>query len=60
MKRLERKQAWLRDPAVYPLVVVMGCAATLVLGVGSSCILYNPDVQIDPKRRNSIMRDWGI
>eukprot|EP00978_Attheya_sp_CCMP212_P037174 scaffold173655_cov103-Attheya_sp.AAC.1 len=60
MKRLERKQAWFSDPAVFPIIVVMGGAAALVVGVGISCIFYNPDVQIDPKRRNNIMRDWGI
>jgi hypothetical protein len=60
MKRLERKQAWFSDPAVYPIIVVMGGAAALVVGVGGSCLLYNPDVQIDPKKRNDIMRDWGI
>ena len=50
------KQNWLSDPSTYPLIVTMGVAAALVSGVGASCILYNPDVQINPETRGSVMR----
>ena len=50
------KKNWLSDPSTYPLVFIMGLAAALVTGVGSSCLLYNPDVQINPETRGSVMR----
>lgn len=46
---------WLMDPSCYPLIVIMGCAATFATGVGLSCLARNPDVRIskgDPMRRN--------
>jgi hypothetical protein len=52
-----RKKAWFSDPSTYPLIAVMGIAGFLVAGVGSSCLLYNPDVQISPNKRGSIMRN---
>mmetsp|Transcript_9499 Transcript_9499/g.13267 ORF Transcript_9499/g.13267 Transcript_9499/m.13267 type:complete len:85 (-) Transcript_9499:116-370(-) len=50
------QKAWLSDPSTYPLIIVMGIAGALVAGVGSSCILYNPDVQISPSKRGSVIR----
>ena len=54
------KKVWLGDPATYPLFVVMGAASFLVVGVISSCLLASPDVQISPKKRNQIIRTWGL
>ena len=51
------KTNWLSDPATYPILFVMGGALTLLVGVSASCLMYNPDVQIDAKRRGSILRD---
>ena len=50
------KKNWLSDPATYPIFVVMGIATGLVAGVGGSCIFYNPDVQINPETRGSVLR----
>ena len=52
------RKNWLSDPSTYPLIAIMGGAAALVLGVGSSCIMYNPDVQINPNKRGNVMREW--
>ncbi|KAG7354876.1 NADH-ubiquinone reductase complex 1 MLRQ subunit [Nitzschia inconspicua] len=49
---------WLADPSTYPLIFIMGVAGCLVLGVGASCLMYNPDVQISPNKRGSTMRTW--
>jgi hypothetical protein len=53
------KKAWLSDPSTYPLIFIMGVAGMLVLGVGTSCIMNNPDVQINPNKRGSVVRSWG-
>ena len=37
------KKNWLSDSSVYPLMLVMASAASLVVGVGVSCLLYNPE-----------------
>jgi hypothetical protein len=52
------RRNWLGDSATYPLIAIMGCAGALVVGVGTSCLLYNPDVQINPNRRGSTIRSW--
>jgi hypothetical protein len=49
---------WLSDPSTYPLILTMGVAGALVSVVAGSCILYNPDVQINPKRRGAVLRTW--
>eukprot|EP00532_Pseudo-nitzschia_australis_P007393 CAMPEP_0168162862 /NCGR_PEP_ID=MMETSP0139_2-20121125/55_1 /TAXON_ID=44445 /ORGANISM="Pseudo-nitzschia australis, Strain 10249 10 AB" /LENGTH=86 /DNA_ID=CAMNT_0008079691 /DNA_START=244 /DNA_END=504 /DNA_ORIENTATION=+ len=51
------KTNWLSDPATYPIIAVMGGAITLLVGVSSSCLMYNPDVQIDAKKRGSVLRE---
>eukprot|EP00529_Nitzschia_sp_RCC80_P040734 CAMPEP_0113451396 /NCGR_PEP_ID=MMETSP0014_2-20120614/6317_1 /TAXON_ID=2857 /ORGANISM="Nitzschia sp." /LENGTH=85 /DNA_ID=CAMNT_0000342751 /DNA_START=172 /DNA_END=429 /DNA_ORIENTATION=+ /assembly_acc=CAM_ASM_000159 len=50
------KNAWLSDPSTYPIIFIMGCAITMVVGVSASCLAYNPDVQISPNNRGNIMR----
>lgn len=47
---------WLSDPATYPLIATLSGALALVLGVGVSCLMYNPDVQINPEIRGNIGR----
>mmetsp|Transcript_24399 Transcript_24399/g.45120 ORF Transcript_24399/g.45120 Transcript_24399/m.45120 type:complete len:89 (+) Transcript_24399:122-388(+) len=53
------KKNWLSDPSTYPLFVCLGAACTLCFGVGVSCLAFNPDVQVDPAKRNSMMRTWS-
>jgi hypothetical protein len=50
------RKNWLSDPATYPVIATMGVAFCLVSGVGTSCIFYNPDVQINPNTRGSVIR----
>ena len=52
------KRNWLSDPSAYPLIAIMGFAGAFIFGVGTSCLMYNPDVQIDPQRRGNTMRSW--
>lgn len=52
------KANWLSDPSAYPLMLILGSAAAFMVGVGSSCLMYNPDVQLDPNKRGSPMRTW--
>ena len=42
------------------MIVVLGAAVVLVGGVGISCLSFCPDVQLDPKKRNAIVRTWGL
>jgi hypothetical protein len=49
---------WLQDQSTYPMMAVLGAAGLLVVGVGVSCLSFNPDVQIDPKKRTAIVRTW--
>ena len=58
-KKYSFKKAWLNDPSTYPLIVVLGAAAGLCSGFGIYFLTTSKDVQINPQRRNSIMRTWG-
>lgn len=53
------RENWLSDPATYPIIAVLGGAMTLVVGIWFHSLAINKDVQIDPKKRNSIIRTWG-
>jgi hypothetical protein len=51
---------WLSDMTTYPIVVVLGFAVALCAGVGVTGLMCNPDVRVDPSKRNTIIRTWGI
>lgn len=53
------RQGFLQDPSVYPLIAIMGCAFTFVVGMGTHALLTYKDVQVDPKKRNEMFRSWG-
>mmetsp|Transcript_23538 Transcript_23538/g.32872 ORF Transcript_23538/g.32872 Transcript_23538/m.32872 type:complete len:95 (-) Transcript_23538:159-443(-) len=59
-KKTSVKKDWFSDPATYPLIAVLGAACALCTGVGFACLGFNPDVQIDPKKRNQVIRSWGL
>mmetsp|Transcript_20316 Transcript_20316/g.25112 ORF Transcript_20316/g.25112 Transcript_20316/m.25112 type:complete len:92 (+) Transcript_20316:50-325(+) len=52
------KSAFLSDPSTYPIMVILGFAVAMGTAVGMRCLLKNPDVQISPKKRSSIVRTW--
>uniref|UniRef100_A0A7S0AVS8 Uncharacterized protein n=1 Tax=Minutocellus polymorphus TaxID=265543 RepID=A0A7S0AVS8_9STRA len=60
MRRADTKKHWFSDPSTYPLQVCLGFAGFFCAGVGINCLMYNPDVQIDPAKRNKMMRDWSM
>jgi hypothetical protein len=37
----------------------MSIAATFVIGMSTNALLTYKDVRIDPKKRNTMVRDWG-
>jgi hypothetical protein len=51
-------KTWLHDAGTYPMIVIMSGAMLLVLGASFSCLTFCPDVQLDPKKRNSVVRFW--
>eukprot|EP00978_Attheya_sp_CCMP212_P001937 scaffold4033_cov57-Attheya_sp.AAC.3 len=54
------RKMWLSDMTTYPIVVVLGFAIALCTGVGVTGLMCNPDVRVDPSKRNTIIRTWGI
>jgi len=54
------RKMWLSDMTTYPIVVVLGFAVALCAGVGVTGLMCNPDVRVDPSKRNTIIRTWGI
>mmetsp|Transcript_25533 Transcript_25533/g.59013 ORF Transcript_25533/g.59013 Transcript_25533/m.59013 type:complete len:85 (-) Transcript_25533:177-431(-) len=53
------REHWLSDPSCYPLIAIMSSAALFVVGVGASCLMYNPDVRIDPNKRGDPLRHYN-
>jgi len=60
MRRADTKKHWFSDPSTFPLQVCLAFAGFFCTGVGINCLMYNPDVQIDPAKRNKMMRDWSM
>ena len=51
------RAGWTKDPGTYPIMVILTFAVSFVVGVSASCLAFNPDVQISPKKRASILRE---
>ena len=50
-------KTWLSDRATYPLFIIMGCAATLVVFAGSRTLFSHPDVYVGKGSRSSMERE---
>mmetsp|Transcript_16600 Transcript_16600/g.33262 ORF Transcript_16600/g.33262 Transcript_16600/m.33262 type:complete len:107 (+) Transcript_16600:267-587(+) len=59
MRRANTKLYWFSDPSTYPVAFCLAFACCFCTGFGVHCLMHNPDVQIDPAKRNKMMRDWS-
>jgi len=50
---------WLDDASTYPLIAILGSTLAFAVGAGIHALVTYNDVQIDPRKRNSIIRFWG-
>lgn len=50
-------KTWLSDPSTYPLLVCLAGAGGLVAGISVYYLAANPDVQINTRKRGSIIRE---
>jgi hypothetical protein len=50
-------KTYLNDKATYPLFIIMGCAAVLVVFAGGRTLFRHPDVYVTKEGRGSIIRD---
>jgi len=53
------KENFFSDPSTYPLIIIMGCATTFMVGMGINALVNYKDVRINPERRTSKMQTWG-
>mmetsp|Transcript_20442 Transcript_20442/g.58106 ORF Transcript_20442/g.58106 Transcript_20442/m.58106 type:complete len:212 (+) Transcript_20442:107-742(+) len=53
------KAAWLSDPSTYPIMVIISCAITFMVGMGFNALFFYKDVQISPEKRGSVLQTWG-
>ena len=49
----------LRDPATYPLIVILGFTGIFAARMGYHAALTYKDVRFSPAKRNEMMRSWG-
>ena len=52
------KKAFLSDPSVYPLIFIVGCTLSGFFGFAAWHLEHDPDVRINPKKRNALFRYW--
>lgn len=52
------KHNWLSDAGAYPVMGVIVFACVFCAGCCTRCLLANPDVRIDKKKRMSHLRTW--
>ena len=53
------KKEWLSDPSTYPIMAIMSCAMVFMVGMGTNALFGYKDVQVDPRKRNSMLQTWG-
>eukprot|EP00565_Helicotheca_tamesis_P003117 CAMPEP_0185723648 /NCGR_PEP_ID=MMETSP1171-20130828/418_1 /TAXON_ID=374046 /ORGANISM="Helicotheca tamensis, Strain CCMP826" /LENGTH=78 /DNA_ID=CAMNT_0028391383 /DNA_START=94 /DNA_END=330 /DNA_ORIENTATION=- len=53
-----RNNVWLSDPGAYPVIAVLVFATGMCTVFGTRTLMKNPDVRIDMKKRQSVMRTW--
>jgi hypothetical protein len=58
-KNNEFKKSWLSDPSTYPIIVVMGCGLTWMVGMGFNALFGYKDVQLNPNNRGAVLKDWS-
>lgn len=59
MLNYSAKEAWLSDPACYPLLFCLGSAGAFIVGMTVNCFANNKDVRINPAHKHQVIRDWG-
>ncbi|CAH0379002.1 unnamed protein product [Pelagomonas calceolata] len=52
------KEAWLSDPATYPIVVIISTAVIGCFSYCTFCLFCSPDVRITKTARSQVIRDW--
>lgn len=58
-KNNEFKRSWLSDPSTYPIMLIMGCGMTWMVGMGFNALFGYKDVQLNPNNRGAVMKDWS-
>jgi hypothetical protein len=58
-KNSKFKKVWLSDPSTYPIIFVMGCGMTWMVGMGVNALFGYKDVQLNPNNRGAVMKDWS-
>lgn len=53
------KEAWLSDPAIYPLLAALCGAAAFIVGFSINAFVYYKDIRINSAHKHQIIRDWG-
>ena len=53
------KKQWLSDPSTYPIMLVMGCGISWMVGMGFNALFGYKDVQVNPNNRGAVMKDWS-
>jgi hypothetical protein len=53
------KKQWLSDPSTYPIILIMGCGMTWMVGMGVNALFGYKGVQINPNSRGAVMKDWS-
>mmetsp|Transcript_33667 Transcript_33667/g.104262 ORF Transcript_33667/g.104262 Transcript_33667/m.104262 type:complete len:94 (-) Transcript_33667:47-328(-) len=57
--QLTFKEAWLADPATYPIIVIISTACIGCAAYCAKCLFGSPDVRITKTSRSQIIRDWS-
>ncbi|KAG7358951.1 NADH-ubiquinone reductase complex 1 MLRQ subunit [Nitzschia inconspicua] len=53
------KKSWLSDPSCYPIMLIMGCGMTWMVGMGANALFGYKDVQVNPNNRGAVLKDWS-
>mmetsp|Transcript_17290 Transcript_17290/g.35479 ORF Transcript_17290/g.35479 Transcript_17290/m.35479 type:complete len:97 (+) Transcript_17290:158-448(+) len=52
------KKVWFSDAGAYPVMAILVFACAFCTTIGTRCLLTNPDVRINMKNRQTVVRTW--
>jgi hypothetical protein len=53
------KENWLSDPATYPILIMLGGAMCLIVGMGANELMTDKDLRINPSKKQETLQNWG-
>ena len=59
VKKYNFKESWLSDPSTYPIMAIMGCGLTFMIGMSFNALFTYKQVDVNPNQRGRTMKQYS-